>query len=202
MPRIAIRFALIALLLAAIVPTATGIGVSAHRSAHARVGRRGHRGAPTRQDRGEGQAEGIVIYEWIARRDSATPDQLRTETLGEQSLNAYLARDFGGAVTAAALCFVSSRRRQRVRASSACRSFGGARGRAGLGRRDRAGRQASFPKRWRRRPLLSVRSELPCRLRDRSCAPSASRRRVRRRAASRSGSRDGECLRPRCRRDI
>ena len=37
MPRLTIRFALIALLLAAIVPTATGIGVSAYLNARATV---------------------------------------------------------------------------------------------------------------------------------------------------------------------
>jgi adenylate cyclase len=49
----------------------------------------------------KGKAKGIVVYELMALRDAATPDQLRAEALGEQALNAYLARDFAAAAVAA-----------------------------------------------------------------------------------------------------
>jgi adenylate cyclase len=48
----------------------------------------------------KGKEEGIVVYELMALRDEATPDQLRTEALGEEVMGAYLARDFTGVVTA------------------------------------------------------------------------------------------------------
>jgi adenylate cyclase len=49
----------------------------------------------------KGKAEGIIVYELLALRDAATPEQLRMEALGEEAMDAYLAQDFD---TAAAAC--------------------------------------------------------------------------------------------------
>jgi adenylate cyclase len=48
----------------------------------------------------KGKAEGIIVYELMALRDKATPEQLRAEALGEEAMNAYLARDFADVVMA------------------------------------------------------------------------------------------------------
>jgi adenylate cyclase len=48
----------------------------------------------------KGKAEGIIVYELMALRAEATPEQLRAEALGEQAMTAYLARDFAGVIAA------------------------------------------------------------------------------------------------------
>lgn len=49
----------------------------------------------------KGKEEGIVVYELMALRDVATPDQLQAEALGERALDAYLAGNFDAATDAA-----------------------------------------------------------------------------------------------------
>jgi len=48
----------------------------------------------------KGKAEGIIVYQLMTLRDKATPEQLRAEALGEEAMQAYLARNFAS-VTAA-----------------------------------------------------------------------------------------------------
>lgn len=50
----------------------------------------------------KGKEEGIIVYELMALREHATPDQLRAEAFGEDAIAAYLARDFAGAAAACA----------------------------------------------------------------------------------------------------
>lgn len=49
----------------------------------------------------KGKEEGLVVYELMALRADATPDQLRAEALSEKAMSAYLARDFTAAADAA-----------------------------------------------------------------------------------------------------
>jgi len=48
----------------------------------------------------KGKAEGIIVYELVALRNKATPDQLRAEALGEEAMQAYLARNFASVIAA------------------------------------------------------------------------------------------------------
>jgi adenylate cyclase len=48
----------------------------------------------------KGKEEGIVVYELTALREEANEEQLRAESLGEEAMRAYLARDFASAAAA------------------------------------------------------------------------------------------------------